>query len=327
MNILVIFTGGTIGSSVQNGWISPDKSTKSELIYRYNQAEKFSDVHFSSVSPYTVLSENLSVKEINSLICAVIGAQKGNYDGVIITHGTDTLQYSAAVLDFTIEKKLPIVLVSSDYPLADKRSNGLENFRSAVNFIRSKPCGGVFVSYKNRNERLTHIHLATRIIAHLESCADLYSIDGKPYALVDNDTKEVAVCSDKQLNNFDGVGKVQFCAKPNILIVESYPEKTYSYNLDKYSAVIVSPFHSGTLNTASENFQSFCKRAKDKDVPVFVVNVSDGVAYKSSKLFSDLGLIVLPLCTRTAIFVKCWLALSLCKDVKQFVLDKIGNEF
>lgn len=327
MHILVIFTGGTIGSSVVDGWISPDKSTKSELIVKYQEKEQDQTTRFSTLSPYTVLSENLSAKEINQLIACVEEAQGKDYDGIIVTHGTDTLQFSAAALAYTVSGKTPVVLVSADYPLQDKRSNGLDNFRAAVTFLTTRPKKGVYVSYKNKHDALTNIHLATRITAHMEACADVYSLDGTPYATVDNDKKNVTLLPLSSLAESTGVGKVEFCEKPNILIAESYPEKRYSYNLDRYSAVILSPYHSGTLNTSSKNFQDFCLRAKEKGVPVFVVNVQGGDAYNSSKLFNDLGLIPLPFCTRISIFVKCWLALSLQKDIKPFVLAPLANEF
>ena len=41
MKILVIFTGGTIGSEVKDGWISPDSSAKYELIANYKGKVQF----------------------------------------------------------------------------------------------------------------------------------------------------------------------------------------------------------------------------------------------------------------------------------------------
>ena len=327
MHILVIFTGGTIGSSLVDGWIAPDKSTKSELIFKYQEKEGDKATRFSTLSPYTVLSENLTAKEINQLVACVDEAQDKDYDGIIVTHGTDTLQFSAAALAFTSRKKIPVVLVSANYPLQDERSNGLDNFRAAVNFLAYRPEKEVYVSYKNRGNTKVNVHLATRITSHMEACADLYSLDGVPYAVVDNDTKIVSFSKNIALSSDMGVGKVEFCPHPNLLIAESYPEKRYSYALDKYSAVILCPYHSGTLNTASKSFQDFCLQAKEKGVPVFVVNVQGGATYNSSKLFDDLGLISLPFCTKISIFVKCWLALSLQKDVKDFVLTPLSNEF
>ena len=54
------------------------------------------------------------------------------YDGIIITHGTDTLQYTSAMLGYMFDDvSIPIVLVSSNYVLEDKRANGLINLSKA----------------------------------------------------------------------------------------------------------------------------------------------------------------------------------------------------
>ena len=93
MKILVIFTGGTIGSSIKDGWISTDSATKYALIEKYK--ENFgADISFETTEPYFLLSENLNADTLNLLIASVKSATEKNYDGIIITHGTDTLHFS-----------------------------------------------------------------------------------------------------------------------------------------------------------------------------------------------------------------------------------------
>lgn len=58
MKILVVFTGGTIGSCYNDGVISPDSSTRYKLIEMYKQNGGYAE--FDAISPYTVLSENLT---------------------------------------------------------------------------------------------------------------------------------------------------------------------------------------------------------------------------------------------------------------------------
>ena len=326
MRILVIFTGGTIGSSVQGGWISPDDVSQSKLINLYHQKMGDTGVQFSTLAPYTILSENLSANELNLLVDYLSKEAEKGYDGIIVTHGTDTLQYTAATLGYTLGDRLPILLVSADYPLEDSRSNGLDNFLAAVHFLQARPQGGVYVSYKNVGADRTDIHLATRLLAHAETCADLFSLGG-PFASVDNQTGAVVYAPAISLSGGKGLGQASLCAKPSILVLESRPETLYPDNLDGYQAVILAPYHSGTLNTASQDFQAFCKKAKQKGVPVFLVNANNGVTYDSLQSLQELGVIRLPLCAKIAIFVKCWLALSLKKEVKDFVLTPLSNEF
>ena len=72
------------------------------------------------------------------------------YDGVIITHGSDTLPYTCAALAFLLrDVPIPLVLVASNYSLGDSRSNGLANFRSAVELIASRQVRGVFTVFQD----------------------------------------------------------------------------------------------------------------------------------------------------------------------------------
>lgn len=73
------------------------------------------------------------------------------YDGIIITHGSDTLSYTAAFLAVVFSWiEIPLVLTAADYPLSDSRSNGLKNFSDAIEFIRQKALSGVFVVWQNK---------------------------------------------------------------------------------------------------------------------------------------------------------------------------------
>ncbi len=323
MKILVVFTGGTIGSAVSDGWISPTEEMKYLLLEKYRERTG-DDMHFDTLTPYTILSENLCAKNINSLI-ECVGENINNYDGIIVTHGTDTLQYSAASLAYAFGCNCaPVVLVSSNYPINDDRANGIDNFISAVEFIKSQTGSGVFVSYKNKDEK-TKIHLASRIVSHVESFDEIYSIDNQPFAVYDEKINHNPDFKYSESGN--AVADAHFCEQSQILSVVAIPGDSFNYDLLKYKAVILRPYHSGTLNTKSKAFVCFCKRAKELAIPVFVVNVHDGTTYESSKLYDDLGITVLPMCSFVSVYIKTWLAVSLEKNIKEFVCTAVMNEF
>ena len=323
MKILVIFTGGTIGSAVSDGWISPDDKMKYLLIEKYRELTG-DDTEFDTRNPYTILSENLCSDNINSLI-KCIGENADNYDGIVVTHGTDTLQYTAAALSYAFGcNTSPVVLVSSNFPINDGRANGVHNFIGAVEFIKSQAGRGVFVSYKNKSEN-TKIHLASRIVSHAEAFDEIYSIDNQPVAVCD---KNIILNPDcKCREDCEAVSDSHFCEHSQILSVVAMPGDSFDYDLSKYKAVILRPYHSGTLNTESKAFADFCKKAKDRDIPVFVVNVHGGTTYESSKLYDKLGITVLPMCSFISVYMKTWLAISLEKDIKEFVCTPVANEF
>lgn len=67
MKILVIFTGGTIGSSLNDGWISTDNKAKRYLLECYKK-NSTRDITFIEKEPYSILSENLCADNINMLL-------------------------------------------------------------------------------------------------------------------------------------------------------------------------------------------------------------------------------------------------------------------
>lgn len=303
MKILVVFTGGTIGSCVSDGWISPDDSMKYLLIEKYREITGDS-TPFDTLNPYTILSENLSAENINSLIKCV-KENAGKYDGIIVTHGSDTLQYSASALAYTIGcESNPVVLVSSNFPLDDERANGIPNFIAAVEFIKSQKGKGVFISYKNKNKS-TQIHTATRTICHKEADDEVFSIDCEPYAYYDD--KITLNESYRPSEYSEPVKDAFFSDNSDVLVVNVLPGEDYNYNLLQFKAVVFRPYHSGTLNTSSEKLKAFCENAKKINIPMFVVNVPTGITYSSSKEFDELGITVLPRCTFPAIYIKLWL--------------------
>ncbi len=147
MKILTVFTGGTIGSTKSGGVISPDSKNSYKLLEMYSKKDK--KVEFTAVQPLNILSENMNGKILTQLYKCISSYDLSEFDGVIIAHGTDTLQYTAAYLSYAFGLcKTPIVLVSANFPLEDERSNGFRNFCGAVELIRSRNPRGAFAFRK-----------------------------------------------------------------------------------------------------------------------------------------------------------------------------------
>ncbi len=305
MKILVIFTGGTIGSALNDGWISPDGQTKKQLISHYEKTCG-DDVCFVTKEPYSILSENLCADNINQLVSVVNDEICKDFDGIIVTHGTDTLQYAAAALSFALGSCTPpVLLVSSNYPLDDSRTNGQANFAAAVEFIKAKAGKGVFAVYRNDNQSVC-FHKALSLLTHREGDDSLHSIDSKCFA---ESTDKGLVVIDEAENTCDGID-FTLCKHPQILVVNAYPGDSYDYNLDNYKAVILRPYHSGTLDTANEKFEQFCANAAKKGVPVFVVNIKEGITYESSKEFDNYKIVPLYSNTFVSAYIRLWIGIS-----------------
>ena len=133
--ILLILTGGTIGSEKKKKIVNVSKRNNLLKSLLSNKISK--KIDFKITQPINIQSENALPKDWNKIIKSIEENWKDNFSGIIITHGTDTLSYTASALSqyfFNFYK--PVVFASSDKPLNDKKSNGKSNFISAVEFIR-----------------------------------------------------------------------------------------------------------------------------------------------------------------------------------------------
>ncbi len=261
-NILVVFTGGTIGSSVIDGAINTDSKTSFLLLAQFKQRYPQLDVNFTTLQPYNILSENLSPAVWTTLITAIENASPKLYDGIIVTHGTDTLAYTAAALSFYFHKlNVPIFLVSSQYPLQNDNANGLDNFSFAVKKILHEQLTGVFVPYRNPSEHIVTLHHGARLTCSPQLSSDFFSV-----------TRDIE----------QSIPKITFNAPliPNfskrILLIKPYPGLDYShFNLDNVDAVLHDLYHSGTACTTTEwgvnhSLLAFIRRCHERKIAVFL---------------------------------------------------------
>ena len=289
MKIAIIFTGGTISGGIQNGLISPSQETKSELIKALDE-----DIEVESFQPYYILSEQLDGEYISKLIKCVSECQ--DVDGIIVTHGTDTLQYSAAALSIAFgNRKIPIVLVSANYILSDARSNGISNFKYAVKFIREK-IGGVYVSYKNENGVPT-IFFGDSLLPHLPYSDKLFSLT-PPLGCYENE-KFIKLTEDYK---HSGEGVFTLSKKSTVLWLKPYAGMNYP-SVEGFKAVLLEAYHSGTLPTEDEDFINFCKNC---GVPIYLTGLDEGVRYESAKSYNQLNIVVLEKTSPIYAYISLW---------------------
>lgn len=326
MKILVIITGGTIGSTTNSQYTSLDMSKQYVLLdtYKKNNSD---DITFEIISPYRILSENLTANELNLLINCVDENLKRDFDGIIVTHGTDTLQYTASALAYcfrNVEK--PVVVVSANYPLDNVKSNGYHNFEAAVRFICSKLSNGVFVSYRNSLDNITSIHVPTRLYSHLENTDEVYSIahqefayyNGVDFSLNEHYVKTKAV---------EGNTAFRFCEQTGILVISSIPGDSFNYDLSGVKAVLIRPYHSGTINTSDGALGRFCEKVRAKNIPVFILSCNLSADYESTNVFREFGITKLPLSTFVSQYMKLWIATSNNLDIDEFMKKELAYEF
>lgn len=322
MKILTVFTGGTIGSTKSEGVISPDSENSYKLIEMYSKKDK--KVEFTAVQPLNILSENMNGKILTQLYKCISSYDLSEFDGVIVAHGTDTLQYTAAYLSYAFGLcKTPIVLVSANFPLEDERSNGFHNFCGAVELIRSRKGRGVFVSYANC-EYFADIHRGAKVLQHTAYSDELYSIHDNIFGEIHGEEFVKNDFYSEQQDEISLADCTELEETSDVLYVKPYVGMTYPQIRQGTKAVLLEGYHSGTLNTDSNELTKFCLDAEKCGVPVYLTGAEQGFFYESKLMFEKLKIEVLPPASPIAMYMKLWM---LKKDRLDDVFMPCGGDF
>lgn len=326
--ICVIFTGGTIGSFVCDGVVDLNTETGSLLIEKYRK--RFgSDIEFDELRPLNILSENMQPDDLETMANCIRGVDKKKYDGIILTHGTDTLCFTANYFSqIFCDIEIPIVLVSALYPLDDERSRGVENFAGAVTFIESVDYGGVFVSFENHAENCK-IHLGSRLISATQWRGEYGSILDIHYGEIvdrqffynedENNPKPSQLRQKRVPCDAQTLCTDMVTIQAHSLLNFDY----YRFNEVKPKAVMVQLYHSGTVCTEGNeaNFKNFLAYCKKLGIEVVIATVdSKARVYESALGLKDMCTVAYDISFEMAT-VKALLALGSGKSIKS-ELDK-----
>jgi glutamyl-tRNA(Gln) amidotransferase subunit D len=184
--VLILGTGGTIASRIdyRTGAVHP-ALTAEDLYASVPEISEVAQVDAEIL--FSIFSENMRAEHWCKIAEHIHTSLKKGYSGVVVTHGTDTLGYTAAALSFALRGvPIPVVLVgaqrSSDRPSSDAASNLL-----AATIVASKaPFSGVYVAmHAGLSDDVIAIHHGASVRKNHTSRRDAFqSINRRPVAYV-----------------------------------------------------------------------------------------------------------------------------------------------
>lgn len=344
IRILIVFTGGTIGSAPDSGMLRPaGESARRLLLTRFaDEKQKLFEEHFGrkisfdTVCPYEILSENLNGSHLERLEACILEKGVENYEGIVVTTGTDTLAYSSAAMGYAFANlQIPMVMVSANYPLSDERSNGLSNFEGAMLLILSGGHKGVFCSYDNGGGQI--IHYATRLLPQMNYSHLVESVMGRVYGRVEDmtvnvngvDAKTNGIAEREELIGEEAENVLSLSCKnlsgKQPAFIRPYPGIVYTVPKD-CCGVLLDTYHSGTLPVMGDSFRDFMKEAGERNIPVFAAGVPEGMTYETVGQMQEAGVIVLPSASPAAMYMKLWMAAGTGMDLREILFCSIGND-
>ena len=270
MKVLVFTTGGTIGSYFDGESIDVCADGKNAVIDRY--VSEHSGVHFTIKRTLNILSERITAEDFNTLAKALFDADFSEYDGVILTAGSDNLAYIASFVGLLCgDLPVPIMIVAANKILTAPDSNGYANFCAAAELI-GQGVRGVFVPYRN-DDGVIYVHSATDI-RQADLSEDFYSFHGA-YATYENGVlNENRTYIAQTIPAVFGKDRLPTIGD-DVLMLHPYPLLDYSaIRIDGKKAVLHTLYHSGTA-------APFCVDVFS-EAPVFLASLRSGRPLYSS---------------------------------------------
>jgi len=164
--ILLLCAGGTIACRPGRDGLCPALDSHALLSHLESMTPTY-DIH--PLDLFSLDSSNIQpVHWQTAARCIYQELSSHPWDGIVLTHGTDTMGYTAAMLSYMLENPpVPIVLTGSQLPLEHALTDGYENLRCAFAMAASG-VPGVFVAFQHR------IILGTRAVKTRSSRFDAF---------------------------------------------------------------------------------------------------------------------------------------------------------
>lgn len=201
--ILLLTTGGTIASAPTATGYAP--TVKGDGLMSL-LADTIAELNIELTIKDIMLLDSSNITPRHwQIIARTIAEEYSSYDGIIVTHGTDTMAYTAAALHYMLENiPLPVILTGSQRTLHEENTDAIDNLTLALTASISS-LQGVYLAF---HTRLIKGNVATKLYS--ENLDAFHSINAEDIGYYDIDRKiltispamaKIAPTADKTGNN------------------------------------------------------------------------------------------------------------------------------
>jgi glutamyl-tRNA(Gln) amidotransferase subunit D len=332
--ILLLSTGGTIASRIdyRTGAVTPALSA-AELNASVPELAIIANIDTEVI--FSEYSENLLPDHWVMIAKKLDSYSKSEYDGIIVAHGTDTMQYTASALAFSLAGfPKPVALVgsqrSSDRPSSDAASNLI----AATKFLVEIHSPGIFVvMHNNSSDDEIACNWATRVRKNHTSKRDAFkTVGGSPAYIVKGNNIE--------RNKLFNIPKREYIPKikfdRHVLLLKYYPgldPEIINYVINSgYKGVIIEG--TGLGHVGKTMFGAIEKARKNGLFIGMTSQCIDGMVrmtvYDSGRDLLNLGVIPLGNMIPETALVKTMWSLANSKDLDEMInmmKENIALEF
>lgn len=331
--ILLLSTGGTIASRIdyRTGSVTPALSAQ-ELNASVPELAEIANIDAEVL--FSEYSENITPEHWIKIAQKLDSLAESTYKGILVAHGTDTIQYTAAFLSFALAGfPKPIVLVGSQRSSDRPSSDAALNLIGATKFIAECNTNGVFVAMHNsENDDDTACHFGTRVRKNHTSKRNAFETVGAKPAFVITHNNIVQNSSSSYFKQKNYTPRINL--NVNIALVKYHPgydPKLVEYLLGQgYKAII---FEGTGLGHIGRSMYDVVKKAKQNNVFLGMTSQClDGqvnmAIYESGRDLMHFGITSLSnMISETALVKAMWALGTDEKNIEQIMLKNIASEF
>ncbi|AAG20050.1 MULTISPECIES: Glu-tRNA(Gln) amidotransferase subunit GatD [Halobacterium] len=194
--IALISTGGTIASTVdyRTGAVTAQFDAEDVLRAVPDLAGR---ANYRGRVVANILSENMEPSIWQDLAAAVREEIEAGADGVVVMHGTDTMQFSASALSFMLETPVPVVFTGSQRSADRPSSDNVMNAVCAVEAAKSDVAEVMVCMHATESDDRCALHRGTRVRKTHTSRRDAFeTVGATPLGYVDYDAASEAATAD-----------------------------------------------------------------------------------------------------------------------------------
>ncbi len=319
--VAIIFTGGTISMKIDPRIHAAIPAlTSEEIMAMVTNIEKFSDIEIINFSnlPSPHITPDMMM-ELSILVNDII--KRDDITGIVVTHGTDTLEETAYLLDLTVKSSKPVIVVGAMRNNSELGYDGSSNLSAAICTAISQNAMNKGVLVVMNNE----VNAASEVTKTNTLSLDTFkSPEFGPLGIVDND--EVIFYRDIVKRQFIETHTIE----NKVSLIKCYPgmeSDILDFYIDAgYKGIIIEALGRGNIPPA---MITGVKKAIDKGIPVVMVSrcptgrVLDTYGYEGGgRHLRELGVIFGKNLPGQKARIKLMLILGLTND-----LDIIRNIF
>ncbi|ABX43766.1 asparaginase [Lachnoclostridium phytofermentans] len=287
-SILILTTGGTIASLSSSEGLAPGLNGSDLGGYLAGISENY----LITIKDILNLDSSNIQPEEWMFIAKSIYDNHNSYDGIVVTHGTDTMAYTTSVLSFMLKNlPIPVVFTGSQLPLTHPLTDAIDNLRYAL-AMAATGIPGIYLAFHRK------VILGCRAVKVRTTGFDAFeSVNYPLVATIDANGLNINTNAIQPITG-KVVYKENLCN--DVFLIKLTPglnPEIFDMLVEmNYKGIVIEAFGSGGLHFVNRNLMEKLKKLVDAGIPIVVSSQclyerSDLSIYQAGQLALKQGVI------------------------------------